>query len=360
MELYFKEDWASAKEILSGWWNGKINNRWALGLVSPRRTPLLCDPVPAAPENYRERWLDYKNLNTRKESVFASHAFKGAVFPENTAYLGPGSLSIFLGADPDFQKETVWQNPAYHITPDKVDRLVFDRNGFYWNWTKAALSHIHERAQGRFIATMPDLIEGLDTLSELFGTNNLLMYMMDFPDDLLRLLDQLDDFYFDAYDELAEIIKMKDGSVPFMAFNVWAPGRCAKIQCDFSAMISPDMFDAFVLPRLKKQCARLDYTVYHLDGPSAIAHLDSVLSIPELNAIQWAPGAGNAPASDRTWWDKVWKKVYAAGKSAYMHDVPAEQIEAFVKEFGQAGTQIISWVPSEDDSDRMMDESLNW
>jgi hypothetical protein len=125
-------------------------------------------------------------------------------------------------------------------------------------------------------------------------------------------------------------------------------------------MISPEMFEEFALPRLQKQCQRLDYTVYHLDGPGAIRHLDALLRIPELDAIQWEPGAGQPHVADPVWWESVWKKVYAAGKSAFLREPPLDSIEPFVREFGQVGTQVIAVAESEDQAKQILDESLEW
>ena len=38
------------------------------------------------------------------------------------------------------------------------------------------------------------------------------------------------------------------------------------LQCDFSYMISPNMFKRFVVPDLTACCDHLDYGFYHLDG----------------------------------------------------------------------------------------------
>lgn len=359
MELYFKDDWIEAQQILTGWWNHQVEGRWALGIRAPRNRPLKSETPPTLPDDFKKRWLDYKTINRHKEAWFASHCFLGSVFPEDTAYLGPGSLNAFLGCPIDFHKETVWYNPVYG-DPEKVDQLEFDKSGVYWKWTNEALAYVARRAAGKYIATMPDLIEGVDILSELFGTQEFLMHLIDCPDAVHALLDQLDGLYFEAYDELAELIKSPEGHVPFMAFNTWAPGRAAKVQCDFSAMISPDMYAEFVLPHLQRQCRRLDYTVYHLDGPDAIRHLDAVLTIPEINAVQWEPGAGNPHTGDKVWWDPIWRKVYAAGKSAFLHGVPPDEIEPFIKEFGQAGTLVITDVETENQAHKLMDDSLDW
>ncbi|NOU36039.1 MAG: hypothetical protein HOO88_04655 [Kiritimatiellaceae bacterium] len=357
--MYFKEDWKECQQILRGWWNHKVDGRWALGVGAPRNQPLPHDAPPPFSDNFKDRWLDYKTAALQKESQFATNCYLGAVFPENTAYLGPGSLNAFLGSSIDFQKETVWYRPAYS-DPEKTANLFLNKDGFYWKWTVEALLHLKQRSEGRYLLTMPDLVEGMDVLSELFGTQDFLMHLIDCPEAIHRLMDELDDLYFEAYDELAKIIQSPEGYTPFMAFNAWGPGRTAKVQCDFSTMISRDMFDEFVLPHLRRQCQRLDFVIYHLDGPGAIHHLDSILTIPEIQAIQWEPGAGNPHVGDKFWWDKVWKKVYSAGKSSWLYGVPANDIEPFVKEFGQAGTLIITNVPDEDKARRLMDESLNW
>ena len=88
-----------------------------------------------------------------------------------------------------------------------------------------------------------------------------------------------------------------NGEMAFCYFSLWAPGRMAKLQSDISGMISPRHFRRFVLPFIREQCQRLDYSMYHLDGVDAMRHLDMLLEIEELNAIQWTPRRG--PAAGR-------------------------------------------------------------
>lgn len=64
------------------------------------------------------------------------------------------------------------------------------------------------------------------------------------------------------------------------------------LQCDFCYMIGTDMFEEFVLHTLQRDCLALTNTLYHLDGEGELRHLDRLLSIPALKAVQWVPGAG--------------------------------------------------------------------
>ena len=71
------------------------------------------------------------------------------------------------------------------------------------------------------------------------------------------------------------------------------------------------MFDEVFLPGIAAECKFLDRSIYHLDGPGALRHLDSILSIPELNALQWVFGAGNEGFHK---WIGVYQKAQSARK----------------------------------------------
>ena len=100
-----------------------------------------------------------------------------------------------------------------------------------------------------------------------------------------------------------ERVRDADGGNVFAAFRIWGPGKTAKLQCDISANISARMFRTFVSPFLAEQCAWLDYSLYHLDGTTALQHVEPLLEIPRLNAIEWTPQAGLAGGGSPEWYD---------------------------------------------------------
>ena len=63
------------------------------------------------------------------------------------------------------------------------------------------------------------------------------------------------------------------------------------LQSDFAFMISPPIFERFVLPDLEITCN-------HLDGENQILHLDMLLAIENLSSIQWIPGNGAPPPEE--------------------------------------------------------------
>jgi 5-methyltetrahydrofolate--homocysteine methyltransferase len=108
----------------------------------------------------------------------------------------------------------------------------------------------------------------------------------------------------------------------------------AKFQCDFSAMISPDMFGEFMVPVLREMTERVAYCMYHWDGPGAIPHHDHLLSLPKLTMLQWTPGAGSEPPAHPRWWPMHHKSL-DAGKRLFLGVGSKEDLLALKREFGQ-------------------------
>ncbi len=53
------------------------------------------------------------------------------------------------------------------------------------------------------------------------------------------------------------------------------------------------MFEEVFLPGIIEECSFYERTIYHLAGPGALKHLDSLLEIKELDAIQWVAWTHN-------------------------------------------------------------------
>jgi len=355
--MLYKEDWLECREWLTGWWNREVRGHPAVAVTAPRESALPFPEPPEAPSDQRERWLDTEGNLLRTEAQMAKTYYGGAAFPYAVASLGPGALNIFCGSEPVFMPETVWYQPCFADPGEARIKLLPDN--VYWQWTVRTTTRSQAAGRGKFLTAMPDLIEGLDVLSELLGTEELLTYLIDCPDEIQRLLDEVNEAYFEAFDPLYDIIKDDRAGNAFIAFNAWGPGKTLKSQCDFSAMISPDMFAEFVSPHLERQCARADFSVYHLDGPGAMGHLEHLVRVPSLNAVQWTPGYPNPASADPMWWEPIWRQVYDAGKSAMVHG-PPETLEPFLKEFGQKGTLYLTSAPTEREARKLLDDCVTW
>ena len=63
-----------------------------------------------------------------------------------------------------------------------------------------------------------------------------------------------------------------------------------------------------------------------MSGPGALRHLDVLLEIPELNAVQWVCGAGNEGYAR---WTPVYQKIQKAGKGIALYIQLRELEEVF-------------------------------
>ena len=311
--LQYRPDFDAVRDRLTHWWDGGDLGRPALQITVPRAAP--AEDIPPRPEpagwvtHYSTSDFDYRVHLARRACVDTDYLAEAV--PSVSPCLGPNCLALYLGCRGEEMPGTVWFHPC--IESPETARFELDPDNFYWDFNLRLIDAILRQAPGRFLIAFPDLIEGLDTLAAMRGTEQLLVDLLERPEWVRDSLATITERYFDVYDVLYERIRDDRGS----HFWAWAPGRMAKLQCDFSAMISPEMFAEFMVPVLEAMTARLDHAMYHWDGPGAIAHLDALLSVADLDMIQWTPGAGAEPVADRRWWP-LYHRIVEAGKKVIL------------------------------------------
>jgi len=147
-----------------------------------------------------------------------------------------------------------------------------------------------------------------------------------------RVCGEITRLFIRYYDELHALIRPGGrGTTPWAP--IWSPDRCYMLQSDFSYMISPEMFERFVVPDLTACCARLDHGFYHLDGRGELPHLDLLLGISRLRGIQWIPGAGQPPPEA---WLPVLKRIRDGGKLCQL-TLSTQGARTIVKQLGGRG-----------------------
>ena len=334
MSLHYRPDWEQVRERHVAWWKRELTDRPLVYINYPREGAQddLESPTPANP---KDRYLNVEYRIKCFEGVLRKTGFHADAVPSFSTTIAPGDLALFAGAHPKFSQDTVWFNPVMDdITKAEVPR--YDPDKEYWKTVLDLMSKGMKHFKSKSLVSFPDLIEGLDILAALRGTKELLLDMCYHRDHVHRFQRALLELYFEYYDRCYEITRDGTGG---SCFWIWAPGRIAKLQCDFSAMISPVMFEEFVVPYLSKQCQCLDHSFYHLDGPGAIRHLDLLLDIPDLDGIQWTPGAGNATV-DSPQWFPMYRKIQKRGKLLLLFDANKKHIRRLVQDLSPEGLLI--------------------
>ena len=104
------------------------------------------------------------------------------------------------------------------------------------------------------------------------------------------------------------------------------------------------------------EIAWLDRTVYHLDGPGALRHLDTLLDIGQLDAIQFVYGDGAKPASR---WMHVFKRIQAGGKNLHITIEPRE-VDTFMENLRPEGVMLQMEASSVEEADAVLKKIAGW
>jgi 5-methyltetrahydrofolate--homocysteine methyltransferase len=330
----FKEDVNDAKERLKAWWDHEIIDRPVISYYYPREGSTAGAGIINV---FGFSWDlarspdDIEQMLTSFEENLPELYFGGESIPSFFPNYGAGIMAAVFGVIPKYQTRTIWfsrPTPVEDIVSLLENVKLNNNNPWY-----ARLLHITEyaakRSQGNYQISITDLGGILDILSSFLGPNNIILTMKRRPDIIDTCREIILEKTLKVYDDLQNIIdKYNDGCNAWL--NVWNKKRWYPIQCDFSAMLNPKWFKRFALPDIRAQAAHMDYSMYHLDGPLALTHLDDLLSIPELTGIQWVPGDGREPMGHEKWYP-IYKKIQNAGKNIVNTVSPTRAIGMYKK-----------------------------
>ena len=346
----WKPNWEETKQHFIDWWHhdGLVLGSWLLPTFGGQ--PHEETEAPPRPESIRDRFEKGELRARWNHHRLARQIFPADVLPVSDTQIGAGDLALILGSEPGFTEETVWFDPVFdqESEPEQLPPLEFDETNYWWRVMEETLRTAADLGCGKYLVGCPDLVENVDILSALRVGETLMLDMIDRPEWVEQKVQEINKVWFEAYQRIYDIIKLDDGSSAFGPFRVWGPGKTAKLQCDASAMFSPAMFERFVVPCLTEQCDWLDFSMYHLDGTQAICHLDSLLSIDSLDAIEWTPQAGLEQGGHPRWYD-LYRKVLSAGKSVQAVAVAKNEIIPLLDAIGGKGVYILTWFANADE-----------
>ncbi len=350
INLHFtEEDWERIERDWTAWWTGELDRPMVM-------VPTLDLLYARSGEEYTRDFLLEKPVDEVLDYYQAhleSIHFYGDAWPKWWPNFGPGMLAGFLGSkvEPIPEQRTVWFEADQPVPMEDL-HFAFDADNIWWqrvlNLTRAAV----ERWGDKVCVGHTDLGGVLDILSSFRTAYQLLYDLYDVPDEITRLTGEIRSAWLRYYDELHAIIK-KAGRGTTNWAATWSPGRTYMHQCDFSYMISPKMFERFILPDLSACFDQLDHAFYHLDGKGQIPHLDMLLSLENLAGIQWIPGAGQPGPSK---WLPLLKRIRDAGKLCQLF-VGEGGARTIVRELGGRGFALFV-IPSQPMSDTEAEDYL--
>jgi hypothetical protein len=330
--IMWQTNFQQIQQRFTDWWNQRGLVVW----MTAERPQMDKLPTPET-ESLEEMWLSPGFRIATMEYCLSRYEFLAESFPIFDTQIGPGSLGLFLGCGGELAPDTVWYHPVIH-DPDSYAPVRFKAQGNLWLERHLRLVDEGVRLNNaRWRVGIPDIIENIDTLAALRGDTPLLYDLVERPEWVLEKLAEINQAFFEVYDIFYERLRDEQGSSVFGPFCLWSNGKTAKVQCDLSAAFSARMFGKFVAPYLDEQCRWLDYAMYHLDGTTCLQHLEPLLEIPSIRAIEWTPQAGK-PGGGSPEWYELYKRIKAGDKSIQAIGVKVDELIPLLDAIGAQGT----------------------
>jgi len=315
--MKFKPDFATTAARFEAWWRGEVLDRPPVTLgVQPTRP--YRGPV-SQHVTLRERWLDAEFQVATAITRMEQTDYLGDSFPILFSNIGPEITATLLGCELEFGEHTSWSKPVVHEAGQwaEISSRPPDFQNVYWQTMERATALARERCDGRYLVGITDLHDSFDMLAALRDLQLLCVDLLDCPELVQRTALHAANIFAEAFDRCYR---------PGTGSTCWTPfyhaGPAYVPSCDFWCMISPEMARDQVVPTKQIEMAALERSIFHLDGPQALKHLDTTLALPGLTALQWVYGAGQGPAAR---WLDVYRRALAAGKSVQViAETPAD------------------------------------
>ena len=375
--LLYKDDFSEAKDRMEAWWQGEVLDRIPLKVTAPKeeikglKEWILSSAFPLVKsdmqifraegekkiENLENYFINPEEVIPRIEKLIEKTYWGGEAFP----VMFPVSigmvaiLAAYLGCSLKYvDTNSTWIKKIIKSW-EKRKRFEFDPYNDLWKKSKILLEKASERGFGKYIVGIPDLNGPGEVLALLRGHTELCFDIIENPNEIVKAMREINDAWLRYWEACHGIIHQYMGGYTNM-FAVWSNLPATDLQCDFSCFISPEDFDKLFLPYIEEQTEWISRTIYHLDGPDSIRHIDSLLALPKLDGIQWVPGAGSPSMSN---WIPLLQKIQDAGKILIIA-CEKHEVKTLVKELKPEGILIDTTCGSIREAEELLKNVKKW
>lgn len=358
MATVYKEDIEECQRRVEAWWNHEIIDRVVVQVRAPLNGQEFTqeDLSQKSPEEVEAWYLDENLVFPRLKQLLANTYFGGEAFPAIQPVAGRmvAITAAYLGCPLEFHHSgTVWAHPTIDDWQSRP-AFRFDPENKWWKKSQQLLNMAAEGADGYYVG-VPDLNGPTEILARLRGTQRLALDFYDNPQHIKPALAEINQAWYQYWQACTAITHPTGGY--FFWMGLWSGLPATDLQSDFSCLISKKMFDEYFLPFIAEQTEMVPRTIYHLDGPGAVKHLESLLALPHLDGIQWVPGAGAKPAVE---WIPLLKRIQEAGKLVYVY-CDKSHVRKLMKELRPEGLMLVVLdCNSRDEAEALLEDVGRW
>lgn len=302
--LEYCPDFPTICQRFDAWWNQSCLDRPVfIGVANAnparaitKRLELLETP---------EAWFEAKLADLRQ-----MHRV-GDALPMVRPDFGPVVLAGVFGGKVEFGADTTWTHAFIEDDWSNAPEWKLHPENPWWSAIVRCSRMVAAQGKGKYLFQTPNLGSSADILLNLRGSTELCLDVVDQPEKIAAAVDAIYPAWREATRQLYSIALAEGVGVTHHTMT-WADVPHTPLECDFNYLIGTHDFERLFLADIARQSATLNRCLFHLDGPGAVKHLDALLSVPSIQAIQYVPGEGTPSALP---WVGMYRKIQAAGKS---------------------------------------------
>ncbi len=141
----------------------------------------------------------------------------------------------------------------------------------------------------RALVNTPMTLDALSSLYGLCGSHSLLKALITRKEEVKQRVCEMTDTYLDFYDHFYDFLLDKGYGESASWFQVFCEGKFESVRCDFCLMLSPEMFQEFVIPEITRVCDHMDHTLFNMSSVKHARFIDDLAAIDTLDGIFWNP-----------------------------------------------------------------------
>ena len=314
--LAFKPDLVEAARRWDAFYAGEMIDRPVVCVTAPREGR----KAPPGSDYYQRACGDMDDVINRALAGAEATFFGGEAVPSFYPSFGPDEVAVFCGAPLCWSRDsgnTNWSRPFVEDWEEALP-LKIQENHPLWQRMLALYRRAAERMAGKMALSPLDLHTNMDLLAPARGPERLCVDCIERPDLVDRAMESARAVFPVLWKAITEAGRLDELGY---CHGVYSMEGAAYLQCDFSCMISPAMFDRWVLPALEEEAEIVRRCVYHWDGPGALVHTDSLTRSRGLHCFSYVPGAGRGGHVEHL---ELLKEVQRRGKAVQACGSPDE------------------------------------
>ena len=329
-----KQNEEEARERLRAFWRGESMGRPAL-LACAKNTAFTPEPWQGADLTRKQKdfdpdWNVWAHRNAMRSRIYLAESMPAA-------HVSVGGLltllALLAGGDYEYH-DSAWIQPWDDVLDGTVPK--FDPNCEAVRRLTACYKKLAETIGGDGLVAPPVQIDALTTLSMFLNPDNLCVSLLENPEKVKRWTRDTTSLYIDCVDYFSRLLNGLGHAGSTSWLGIYSEGKMDAVQCDFSVMLSPEMFGEFAAPDLTRVTSFLDDSIYHLDGVEQMRFIDQLAAMPNLRGIQWNP----AKAAHPSVYMKHFKRIRELGLSLFIWADKVDYAVYLTKELGSDGLLI--------------------